>query len=101
MATKTETPTAMPTVPVMDPAVIEEATAKMKDLGDKMVASMKTTGLVSLDAYEKAVASMVDLQEKAAKATGLDWVVTATATQTALVKDLSGAYTKAVRETLA
>jgi len=93
-----ESPTkALPTI---DLSAFEEAAARVKDLNDKLISSAKSAGVVSLDAYEKALQSMTDFSEKAAQATGLEWVVTAAHTQTALVKEINAAVSKTAREIL-
>jgi hypothetical protein len=86
--------------PTIDLSAFEDAAARVKELNEKMIASAKSAGLVSLDAYEKALQGMIDFQEKAAQATGLEWVVTAAHTQTALVKEVNAAVSKTAREML-
>lgn len=89
-----------PGFPAIDLTSLEEAAARVKDLNEKMIASLKSAGLVSLDAYEKALQGMIDFQEKAAQATGLEWVVTAAHTQTSLVKEVNAAVSKTARDML-
>ncbi len=86
--------------PQIDLHAFEEAAARVKDLNDKLLASAKSAGSVSLDAYEKALASMIDFSEKAAQMTGLEWVVTAAHTQTTLVKEVNEAMAKTARQML-
>ena len=86
--------------PQIDLHAFEEAAARVKDLNDKLLASAKSAGSVSLDAYEKALAGMIDFSEKAAQMTGLEWVVTAAHTQTALVKEVNEAMAKTARQML-
>lgn len=93
-----ENPT--PSFPTIDLSTLEEAAARVKELNEKMLASVKSAGLVSLDAYEKALQGMIDFQEKAAQATGLEWVVTAAHTQTSLVKEVNAAVAKTARDML-
>lgn len=89
-----------PSFPTIDLTTLEEAAARVKELNEKMIASLKSAGLVSLDAYEKALQGMIDFQEKAAQATGLEWVVTAAHTQTSLVKEVNAAVSKTARDML-
>jgi hypothetical protein len=67
---------------------------------ERMIASSKSAGRVALDAYEKALKSMLDFQEKVAGASQLDWVNALAATHAQFISDVSAAYIKATREAL-
>ena len=65
-----------------------------------MIESSKSAGVVALDAYEKALESLADFEQKVAKASQLDWVTALAATHAKFVSDLSTSYTSAVRDQL-
>jgi hypothetical protein len=87
-------------VPQFDAATIEETTKRIKEMNERMIESSKSAGRVALDAYEKALQSMLDFQEKVTNANQLDWVSALAATHAQFIQDVSAAYIKATRETL-
>ena len=101
MADESTPTTSVPNFPTIDLHAFEEAAARVKDLNDKLLASAKSAGVVSVDAYEKALAGMIEFSEKAAQATGLEWVVTAAHTQSTLVREINTAVAKTARDLLA
>ncbi|MCW2644594.1 MAG: hypothetical protein QOF87_2154 [Pseudonocardiales bacterium] len=93
VATATK-PTASPTFEVPS---FEDATGKIKDLNEKFIESSKSAGLATLDAYEKAVAALVDVEDKVASASQVEWVSTLATTHAKFITDLSTSYAKAAR----
>lgn len=92
---------AKPTTSIpFDLPSVEDATQRIRDLNERLIASSKSAGLVTLDAYEKALQSMVDFEDKVASASQLDWVSALATTHAKFVTDLSTSYTKAARELL-
>jgi hypothetical protein len=87
-------------VPQFDTASVDETIKRIKEMNDRMIESSKSAGRVALDAYEKALQSMLDFQEKVAGASQLDWVSALASTHAQFVQDVSAAYVKATRETL-
>jgi hypothetical protein len=87
-------------VPQFDTASVDETINRIKEMNDRMIESSKSAGRVALDAYEKALQSMLDFQEKVAGASQLDWVSALASTHAQFVQDVSAAYIKATRETL-
>ena len=65
-----------------------------------MIVTAKKSGVASLDAYEKALTTLVDFQQKVADASQLDWLSTVVEAQTDFVTEVSAAYTSAAREVL-
>jgi hypothetical protein len=94
-ATKTSTP-----INLMDLPSVEETTQRIRDLNERLIASTKSAGLVTLDAYEKALQSMVEFEDKVASASQLDWVSALATTHAKFISDVSASYTKAARELL-
>src|SRR6478752_3425211 len=73
MATAYKTETTTPTS-AFDMPSAEDATERIRELNERLIKSSKSAGLVTLDAYEKALQSLVDFEEKVASASQLDWV---------------------------
>jgi predicted RNA-binding Zn ribbon-like protein len=78
----------------------EESAQRIRELNERLIQSAKAAGNTTLDAYEKALKSMVDFEEKVAGASQLEWVTALAQTHAAFVRDVSAAYTKAARELL-
>lgn len=90
--------TAIPANPFGD--TFEETTEKVREFNEKLLDAAKQASKVSLDAYEKGVASFVDFETKAAEATKVDWVTTLTKAQTSYLLETNKAFTTAAREVL-
>ena len=78
----------------------EEAADRIRALNERLIESSKAAGNTTLDAYEKALKSLVDFEEKVAGAIQLEWVSALAQTHAAFVRDVSAAYTRAARELL-
>ena len=98
MATSEPSKTSAPAS--FDLPSIEEATQRIRDLSERLIESSKSAGLVTLDALEKALQSLVDFEEKVASATQLDWVSALATTHAKFIADVSTSYTKAARDLL-
>jgi hypothetical protein len=81
-------------------AVADKATAQVREFGDRAAGTTRELGKLALDAYEKAVASYVEFEQRAAEAAPVDWVKAAIGAHASFVQDINGAYVKAVREAL-
>ncbi len=94
--------TAQPktTASTFDLPSVEEAVQRIRDLNERLIDSSKSAGLVALDAYEKALQSLVDFEEKVASASQLEWVSALATTHAKFIADVSASYTKAARELL-
>lgn len=79
---------------------LEANLTRVRTLNEKLLTAAKQGGHLGLDAYEKSVASLVDVEHRLAQASQLDWVSTLTTTHTTFVTELSGAYLKAARDAL-
>lgn len=78
----------------------EEAAQRVRELNERVIESMKAAGLTSLDAYEKALKSMLDFEHKMAGSSQLEWVSAIASTHAQFVQDVSSAYVRATRELL-
>lgn len=81
-------------------AAAEEAVQRIRELTERFIESAKAAGNQSLDAYEKALQSLVEFQEKAAGASQLDWVQNIAQAHAKFVQEVSNAYVSAAREML-
>ena len=61
---------------------------------------MRELSQLALDTYARAVASVVEFEQKAAEAAPVEWIKTVIDAHAAFVKDVNDAYLKAVRVTL-
>ena len=78
----------------------EATIARIREFNEKLIETVKASGNVALDSYEKALRSMLDFQKEMANASQVEWLNTLASTQVQFVQDLSDAYTKAARELL-
>ena len=91
----------MTTSGLPDPRAAGEATAeRIRALNERIIESAKAAGQASLDAYEKALQSLVDFEQKAATASQLEWVTAVASAHAKFVQDVSAAYVTAAREAL-
>jgi hypothetical protein len=81
-------------------SAVEEATQRIRALNEMILSSAKQAGQGSLDAYERALESLVDFEQRAAGATQLEWVSAVANAHARFINDVSGAYVKAAREML-
>ncbi|MCL2533941.1 MAG: hypothetical protein FWE39_07235 [Nocardiaceae bacterium] len=78
----------------------DENLDRVQSLNEKFVDAAKLSGNLTLDAYEKALSSVLDFNKSIATAAKLDWVATVVDAQTSLVQGISTAATTAAREVL-
>lgn len=88
------------TTPTFELPSVEEATARIRDLNERLITSAKSAGNVTLDAYEKALQSLVEFDEKVASASQLDWVTALATTHAKFISDVSSSFTSAARDLL-
>lgn len=69
-------------------------------MNERIIEGSRAAGNASLDAYEKALENLVQLQEQTAGASQLDWVTALAQAHARYVQDVSKAYTNAARELL-
>jgi hypothetical protein len=79
-------------------AGMEEAVTRIREMQERLLEEAKRGGLSYLDAYEKSLASMLAVTERAAESTQLEWVSTLTSTYAEFVRRMSDAFVRAARE---
>jgi hypothetical protein len=77
-----------------------DVTQRIRDLNEKIIEAAKGAGNSSLDAYEKALTSILDLENRIAGASQLEWVSAVAKAHTNFVTELTNTYTKAARSLL-
>jgi hypothetical protein len=77
-----------------------EATERIRDLNEQIVEAAKKAGGAYLQAYEKALESIADYQQNAAKHTDIEWVSTVVDAQARFTRELAKLYVSAGRELL-
>ena len=60
-------------VPNMPPGT-DEAVQRIKELNDRMIEMARKNGLTWLQAYENVLNTMLQLQQRAAAATQMEWI---------------------------
>ncbi|MBB2893654.1 hypothetical protein [Flexivirga oryzae] len=79
---------------------LEAASARVRELNEKMIEAAKKSGNLSLDAYEKTLKGLVDFEEKAAGASQIDFVNALATAYASFVTEVSNAFTTAARDAL-
>lgn len=79
---------------------VEESAERIRALNEKLIDAAKQNGTATLDAYEKTLANLVDLEQKAADASQLDWVSALAKAHTSFITEVSTAFTTAARDVL-
>jgi hypothetical protein len=73
-------------------ADIEAAAKRVQELSEQVAAQAKENGLVWLEGYEKVLQNMLDLEEEAAKKTGVDWATTLATAHANFVRQTSEVF---------
>jgi len=81
-------------------ASAEETADRIRALNEKLIDATKNAGGASLDAYEKALTSLLDFENKVAGGTQLEWISALAKSHTDFVSEVTSAYTKAARDLL-
>jgi len=71
---------------------LDAAAKRVKELSERVAAQAKENGLAWLEGYEKVLKNMLDLEEQAAKGTGLDWASTLATTHANFVRETSEVF---------
>jgi hypothetical protein len=73
-------------------ADLESAAKRVEQLSVQVAAQAKENGLVWLEGYEKVLQNMLDLEEEAAKKTGVDWASTLATAHANFVRETSEVF---------
>lgn len=77
---------------------VHEAAERVSDLREKAVVQSKKASEAYLSSYEQAVVTLADQYEKATSATSIAWVASLGSVQADATREITRAYTSAVRE---
>lgn len=83
-----------------DSTTFADAAERIRDLNEKVIQLAKESGQASLDAYEKALQSLLDLEKATASHSQLDWVSALANTHAKFVQDITGTFIGLAREAL-
>ena len=78
----------------------DETAERIRDLNERILDAGKKAGGAYLNAYEKALQSIVDYQEQVAKQSDVEWVSTVIEAQAKFTRELTQLYVSAGRELL-
>ena len=73
---------------------------RVRELSEQFIEKSKEGGLAWLQAYEKVLESMLNLQQQAAASTQVEWVTTLANTSADFVREASRVYLDAVKSQL-
>jgi hypothetical protein len=82
------------------PQDTDEAVKRVKELSDRLIELTKKNGVGWLEAYEKSLTRMLELQQRAAAATQIEWINTLAATNADFMREMSAVYFQTVRDQL-
>jgi hypothetical protein len=82
------------------PQDADEAARRIKELSDQLIELTKKNGIRWLEAYEKTLNRMLQLQQQASAATQIEWINALAATNADFMREMSAAYFQAAREHL-
>ena len=82
------------------PQDVDEAAQRVKELSDRLIELTKKNGLSWLEAYENILNRMLQLEQRAAAATQIEWINTLAATNADFMREMSAAYFQTAREQL-
>jgi hypothetical protein len=68
---------------------VDAAAKRVKELSDQVTAQAKKNGLEWLEGYEKVLKNLLDLEEQAAKTSGVDWAATLATSHANFVRETS------------
>ncbi len=79
---------------------VEITLTRIGELNQQAFAAARLAGRSSLDAYEKALQSFVDVEEQMARAIQSEWVQGIAGAQTGFLRNVGGGYLSAARDML-
>ena len=83
-----------------DPTDMDATVKRVQDLSAQVVDKAKENGLAWLEGYERMLKNLLELEEQAAKNTGMEWAATLAATHANFVRETSEVVLGVMREQL-
>jgi hypothetical protein len=84
----------------VDLGAYQDAATRIREFNERLIDSSNAAGHTALKAYEETLSSFLDLEEKVAGATRMEWVSALAQTHAAFLRDVSAAYLQAARDLL-
>jgi hypothetical protein len=81
-----------------DPTDMDAAVKRVQALSSEVVEKAKENGLAWLEGYERMLKNLLDLEEQAAKGTGVEWASTLASTHANFVRETSEVVFGVMRE---
>ncbi|MDP8910313.1 MAG: hypothetical protein M3N47_14635 [Chloroflexota bacterium] len=78
----------------------EAAAKRVRELNERIIATSRKAGLMSLDLYEKTLKSIADMQQEVGKASQVQWFSAIAEAQASFTREMAETYTTAARELL-
>lgn len=79
---------------------VDETSERVTEFNAKLLEAAKQSGNLGVDTYEKTVTGLLDLQEKLADATPIDWVADLAKAQVSFARELTSTVTTTARDLL-
>ena len=83
-----------------DPSDMEATVKRVQDLSAQVVDKAKENGLAWLEGYERMLKNLLELEEQAAKGSGMDWASTLATAHANFVRETSEVVLGVMREQL-
>jgi hypothetical protein len=83
-----------------DPTDMEATVKRVQELSAQVVDKAKENGLAWLEGYERMLKNLLDLEEQAAKGSGMEWAATLANTHANFVRETSEVVLGVMREQL-
>ena len=83
-----------------DPSDTDATVQRVQELSAQVVDKAKENGLAWLEGYERMLKNLLDLEQQAAKGSGLEWAATLASTHANFVKETTEVVLGAWREQL-
>jgi predicted transcriptional regulator len=80
------------------PQDADAAVKRVKELSDRMIELTRKNGLAWIEAYERVLKEMLQLQERAAAATQIEWINALATTNADFMREMSTVYFQTVRD---
>jgi hypothetical protein len=81
-------------------AELDAAAKRVQELSEQVTSQAKKNGLVWLEGYEKVLKNMLDLEESAARKSGVDWAQTLATTHANFVRETSEVFFQSLSKQL-
>jgi hypothetical protein len=82
------------------PQDADEAVRRIKELNDRLIELTKKNGLTWLEAYEKTLSNLLQLQQRAAASTQIEWINALAKTNADFMSEMSKVYFQTARDQL-